>query len=141
VVEGIAILKPFQSNLPFPGHLSAGGEVHMGATAALPPQEEQTQPVETGDAARQALIRSPQGGDLLFASNTPAARLPVELDVAVPLRNFRVKNLLALAPGVVVESQWGHAEDVPLASGDVQLAWTEFEVIETQLAVRLTRLA
>jgi hypothetical protein len=78
---------------------------------------------------------------MLLSSSTPAARLPVELDVAVPLKDFRVKNLLALAPGVVVESQWGHAEDVPLASGDVQLAWTEFEVIETQLAVRLTRLA
>ncbi len=112
----------------------------MEATTALPSQAEQTEPVETGDA-RRALIRSSQGGDMLFSSNTPAARLPVELDVAVPLRNFRVKNLLALTPGAVVESQWGHAEDVPLACGDVQLAWTEFEVIETQLAVRLTRLA
>jgi flagellar motor switch/type III secretory pathway protein FliN len=140
VIGGIAILKPFQSNLPFPGHLSAV-EKRMEATTALPPQAEPTEPVETGDAARQALIRSPQSEDMLFASNTPAARLPVELDVAVPLRDFRVKNLLALAPGAVVESQWGHAEDVPLSSGDVQLAWTEFEVIETQLAVRLTRLA
>jgi hypothetical protein len=29
---------------------------------------------------------------------------------------------------------------MPLASGDVRLAWTEFEVIESQLAVRVTRL-
>jgi hypothetical protein len=41
----------------------------------------------------------------------------------------------------LIEPQWGHAEDVPLASADVQLAWTEFEVVETQLAVRITRLA
>jgi flagellar motor switch/type III secretory pathway protein FliN len=72
---------------------------------------------------------------------SPVARLPVELEVAVPVRNFRVRNLLALEPNVVVESQWGHAEDVPLGSGDVQLAWSEFEVVDTQLAVRVTRLA
>lgn len=68
-------------------------------------------------------------------------RLPVELDVAVPVRNFRVRNLIALNQGQVIESQWGHAEDVPLAAREVQLAWCEFEVAETRLAVRVTRLA
>lgn len=67
--------------------------------------------------------------------------LPVAVSVAIPLRNFRVRNLLAMSAGTVLESQWAHGEDMPLASGDVQLAWTEFEVIETQLAVRVTRLA
>lgn len=73
----------------------------------------------------------------------PAAvgRLPVELDVSVPVRNFRVRNLLALEPSDLIESVWGHGEDVPLAAGRVQLAWSEFEVIDTQLAVRVTRLA
>ena len=71
----------------------------------------------------------------------PVALLPVELDVAIPVREFRVRNLLALEPGQVIESQWGSGEDVPLAAGDVQLAWSEFEVIDTQLAVRVTRLA
>lgn len=70
-----------------------------------------------------------------------AARLPVELDVAVPLRDFRVRNLLSLEPGALVESQWGHGDDVPLAAGEVQLAWAEFEVVDTELAVRITRLA
>jgi hypothetical protein len=27
-----------------------------------------------------------------------------------------------------------------LSSGDVQLAWSEFEVVDTQMAVRITRL-
>jgi flagellar motor switch/type III secretory pathway protein FliN len=67
-------------------------------------------------------------------------RLPVELDVSVPVRNFRVRNLLTLEVSKVIESEWGHGEDVPLAAGKVQLAWTEFEVIDTQLAVRVTRL-
>ena len=69
------------------------------------------------------------------------ARFPVELDVAIPVHEFRVHNLLALTPGQLVETKWSNGEDVPLASGDVQLAWSEFEVIETQLAVRITRLA
>jgi flagellar motor switch protein FliM len=69
------------------------------------------------------------------------ALLPVELDVAVPVRDFRVRNLLALEVGQLIESQWGNGEDVPLASGEVQLAWSEFEVVESQLAVRVTRLA
>jgi flagellar motor switch protein FliN/FliY len=67
-------------------------------------------------------------------------RLPVELDVMVPVRDFRVRNLLALEPGQVIESRWGNGEDVPLSAGAVQLAWTEFETIDNQLAVRITRL-
>ena len=67
-------------------------------------------------------------------------RLPVELDVMVPVRDFRVRNLLALEPGQVIESQWGNGDDVPLSAGAVRLAWTEFEVIDNQLAVRITRL-
>lgn len=68
-------------------------------------------------------------------------RLPVELDVAVPIQEFRVRDLLALELGRVVETRWGHGDDVPLAAGAVQLAWSEFEVIDTQLAVRITRLS
>jgi hypothetical protein len=119
--------------------------VRMGSTTALPPQGEQIQVGGSGDGvgAGQALIpaRHERESGVAIPSNGVAARLPVEVDVGVPVRDFRVRNLLTLAPGLVVESQWGHGEDVPLASGDVQLAWTEFEVIETQLAVRLTRLA
>jgi flagellar motor switch protein FliM len=71
----------------------------------------------------------------------PVARLPVELDVAVPVRDFRVRNLLALEPGQLIETDWGHGDDVPLSAGEVQLTWSEFEVVDTQLAVRITRLA
>ncbi len=73
--------------------------------------------------------------------STPVTRLPVCLDVTVPVRGFRVRDLLALAAGRLIESQWGNGEDLPLSSGEVQLAWSEFEVIDTQLAVRITRLA
>lgn len=70
----------------------------------------------------------------------PLALLPIELDVAIPVREFRVRQLLALEPGQLIETQWHNGDDVPLAAGEVQLAWSEFEVIETELAVRITRL-
>jgi flagellar motor switch protein FliN/FliY len=66
-------------------------------------------------------------------------RLPVELDVTVPVEDFRVRHLLALAPEQLIESQWASGRDLPLAAGDVRLAWAEFEVVETKLAVRVTR--
>ena len=82
--------------------------------------------------------RLPEGANMKLTP--PLARLPVELEVAVPVRDFRVRNLLTLVPGQVIEPQWAHGADMPLATGDVQLAWSEFEVIDTQLAVRVTRL-
>jgi hypothetical protein len=72
--------------------------------------------------------------------SVPLSRMPVELDVAIPIPDFRVRNLLALAPGQLIESRWGSGVDLPLSSGAVQLAWSEFEVVESQLAVRITRL-
>jgi len=69
------------------------------------------------------------------------ARLPVELDVAIPVRDFRVRNLLVIEPGQVIETQWQQGEDLPLAGRGAQLAWSEFEVIDSRLAVRITRLA
>jgi len=101
-------------------------------------------PAGNGESGnRQALVPVQPALELAesVAFSGPVARLPVELDVAVPVREFRVRNLLALTPGQLIESQWGNGDDVPLASGEVQLAWSEFEVIDTQLAVRITRLA
>lgn len=114
----------------------------MSTTTAKPPQIEQPRPGGSAETAEQALIPSPQAleNERQIPPNGVAARLPVEVDVAVPLRDFRVRNLLQLEPGTVVETQWGHGDDVPLGCGEVQLAWTEFEVVDTRLAVRLTRL-
>ena len=70
-----------------------------------------------------------------------AGRLPVELEIGVPVHDFRVRNLLALEPGVIVGSHWSHGDDLPLRAGDVQLAWTEFEVVINNLAARITRIA
>jgi flagellar motor switch protein FliM len=95
------------------------------------------EPAHTAGADALAQASEPQPAAL----SPVIARLPVELEVAVPVRGFRVRNLLALEPGQLIETQWINGDDLPLNSGEVQLAWTEFEVVETRLAVRVTRLA
>jgi flagellar motor switch/type III secretory pathway protein FliN len=94
-------------------------------------------------AAETALVPAPKDkdSDNLIPSGSPLARLPVEVDVTIPVREFRLRNLLAMSPGQVIETEWAPGGDLPLAAGQVRLAWTEFEVIEKQLAVRITRLA
>jgi hypothetical protein len=106
------------------------------------PQVQTTRPEGLPEHGEQALVPALQSLETegLIPLNTRASRLSVELDVGIPLSDFRVRNLLALEAGAVVASQWGHGDDVPLGSGVVQLAWSEFEVVDTQLAVRLTRL-
>ena len=92
--------------------------------------------------AEAALVRSTataERADCLSA-NPLAAQIPIELDVAVPVRGFRVRNLLALGRGTVIGSTWLQGEDLPLAARGSQLAWSEFEVIDQKLAVRITRL-
>ena len=112
-------------------------------TVSAQPGKPASEPPPVVAAGEQALITLHPGTPAEAeppAWSSVVAQLPVELDVTVPVRNFRVRNLLALEPGHVIESQWGYSEDVPLGSVDVQLAWSEFEVVDTRLAVRITRL-
>ena len=111
----------------------------MPPPASAPPRTPEAVAVES--SVEEALVptfHTPEGA--IIKLTEPVAQLPVELEVAVPVRDFRVHNLLSLEPGQVIETQWAHGADMPLATGDVQLAWSEFEVVDTQLAVRLTRL-
>jgi Type III flagellar switch regulator (C-ring) FliN C-term len=109
-----------------------------------PPQIPQF-PVEPNQPATE--IAPVSGGQVLTVTQPDRWNLgpgfeplTVELDVSVPVRDFRVRNLLALESGQVIETQWGHGEDVPLASCRVPLAWSEFEVTDSLLGVRVTRL-
>jgi hypothetical protein len=108
-----------------------------------PPPQEDLPTEAVAPAAEAALVPACEAvsAETAIATHPMVARLPVELEVGVPVRDFRVCNLLALELGVIVESQWNMGEDLPLAAGNVHLAWTEFEVVDTQLAARLTRLA
>jgi flagellar motor switch protein FliM len=69
------------------------------------------------------------------------SRLPVRLEVTIPLSAFRVRDLLELSCGQTVETVWAAIQDVPLKVGEVQVAWGEFEVVGQRMALRLTRLA
>jgi flagellar motor switch/type III secretory pathway protein FliN len=68
------------------------------------------------------------------------AQLRVMMRVGVALNRFKVRDLLALKVGQVFESVSPETEDVPLMIGQVQLGWSEFEVVEQRMGLRLTRL-
>jgi len=108
-----------------------------------------------GSAASQAAAATPQGNPSALVvsqgrlgetevdeepSGTKLDHLPMQLDVMVKVQSFRVQDLLALEKGSVVETVHEHTQDVPVRSGGALLAWAEFEVLDQQLAVRVTRL-
>ncbi len=109
--------------------LGSGGEADAGESVSLVSTAVSSSGEESGSLDDEGSLRL----------SAPMMRLPVTLTVAVPVREFQVRKLLAMAPGMVIQTQWGHGEDLPLSSGDVQLAWSEFEVVDTRLAVRVTR--
>jgi len=68
-------------------------------------------------------------------------RIPIEIDVSIPIRRFQVRDVLALREGQVIGTRWVEGEDMPLTAHGTQLAWIDIEVIDQKLAVRITRLA
>jgi flagellar motor switch protein FliN/FliY len=68
------------------------------------------------------------------------AQIRMKLRAEVPLHRFRVKDLLTLTEGQVFETLAPATEDVTLKVGKVQLGWSEFEVVERRMALRVTRL-
>jgi flagellar motor switch/type III secretory pathway protein FliN len=69
------------------------------------------------------------------------SQMTVATTAGIPIEGFKIRDLLRLEPGQIVESMWTHTEDIPLNAGRVQVAWGEFEVVDQNLMVRLTRLA
>jgi flagellar motor switch protein FliM len=68
------------------------------------------------------------------------AQLRVTMRVGAALNHFKVRDLLAMKVGQVFESGLPATEDVPVMVGKVQLGWSEFEVLQQRMALRLTRL-
>jgi flagellar motor switch/type III secretory pathway protein FliN len=114
--------------------------VHPLPPANAPPRAPNPPGVDESSAEEALVVSPPLPEGARIKLTAPVSRLPMELEVAVPVRDFRVRHLLSLEPGQVIETQWLQGTDMPLSSGDVQLAWSEFEVVDTQLAVRVTRL-
>ncbi|HTC74569.1 MAG TPA: FliM/FliN family flagellar motor C-terminal domain-containing protein [Edaphobacter sp.] len=67
------------------------------------------------------------------------AQLRVTMRAGVGLQ-FKVRDLLALKEGQVFESFSPATDDVPVRVGQTQLGWSEFEVQDQRMALRLTRL-
>jgi len=67
------------------------------------------------------------------------SQLRVTLRAGVSLR-FRVRDLLTLKEGQVFESLSPATDDVPVRVGKLHLGWSEFEVLQQRMALRLTRL-
>ena len=67
------------------------------------------------------------------------SQLRVTMRAGVGLR-FKVRDLLALKKGQVFESFSPATDDVPVKVGETQLGWSEFEVLDQRMALRLTRL-
>jgi len=68
------------------------------------------------------------------------AKLTVTIRAAVALNQFTVRDLLAMKEGQVFESLASDGDEVPLKVGNVFVGWSEFELVEQRIAVRLTRL-
>ncbi len=69
------------------------------------------------------------------------SELMMTVESVVTVREFKVRDLLRLEVGQVIESTCADTDDVTVKVGQVQVGWSEFEVVEQRLAVRLTRLA
>jgi flagellar motor switch protein FliN/FliY len=72
--------------------------------------------------------------------DTRLDRLPMQVDVLMKVHSFRVQDLLSMQKGTVVETVHEHTQDVPVRCGGTLLMWSEFEVLDQTLAVRITRL-
>jgi flagellar motor switch protein FliN/FliY len=115
-------------------------------TVPTPPSNRKADPPINADSALLApgdgggANGPPNSAPKLLSEASPLRGLPMQLDVMVPIPSFRVQDLLALVKGSLLESRWAHSDDVPVWCGGVQLVWSEFEVVDQKLAVRVTRL-
>ena len=66
--------------------------------------------------------------------------VPGELSVQLKIPALRLRDLLCLRIGSVIDTRWSLSTDVPLLVNGQLIAWSEFEAIGEQLAVRLSEL-
>jgi flagellar motor switch/type III secretory pathway protein FliN len=67
--------------------------------------------------------------------------LPCLLTIEVSVPGFTVADLVHLERGRVIATRWTVGQDVPFRINGELIAWSEFEVVQNRLAVRLTELA
>jgi len=123
-------------------------EAQGGASLGSHADRSAETPADKNSGDSSAILATSESSELLAipgmqtgSVDSLLAGLPLQLDVTIPIPSFRVGDLLALEKGAVLGSGWAHTEDVPVWCGGAQLAWTEFEVVEDKLAVRITRIS
>jgi len=67
--------------------------------------------------------------------------LPCQLSLEIPIVKFTVGDLLRLGKDSIAETACLSTSDIPLRANGLLIAWTEFEVIGSRLALRITELA
>ena len=67
--------------------------------------------------------------------------LPCTVSLDVPLERFTIGDLSNLAEGAVLSTACARNSDVPLYVNGQLIGWTELEVIDDRLAVRITEIA
>jgi flagellar motor switch/type III secretory pathway protein FliN len=70
-----------------------------------------------------------------------AGGLPCRLSVQAPVPGFTLKDLLNVGPKSIIRSQLPTSASPPLRVNGEVVAWCDFEVLGSRLAVRLTELA
>jgi flagellar motor switch/type III secretory pathway protein FliN len=70
-----------------------------------------------------------------------AESLPCKLSVQAKVPGFTLKDLLNLGPKSIIRSQLPTSASPPLRVNGEVIAWCDFEVLGSRLAVRLTELA
>ena len=91
------------------------------------------------EAALATQIETSPADDL--AAWARLRNLACELTVELTLPNVKVRDLMRMQCGLVIDSRWEVSADVPIQVNGVLIAWGEFEVVAGRLAVRLTELA
>ncbi len=97
----------------------------IAAPSAAPPADALADPI--ADALAQRWLR--------------VEPLPCLLTVELQVPGFTVADLVHLHRGRIVTTRWTVGQDVPLRVNGELIAWSEFEVVQSRLAVRLTELA
>ena len=69
------------------------------------------------------------------------AEVPERTVAYIPLLHFTVHHLLTLEKGKVFTSKVLTSDLVPMKIGSVRLVWGEFEMMNHNLALRVTKLA
>ena len=67
--------------------------------------------------------------------------LPCLLTIEISVPGFTVADLVHLERGRIIVTRWTVGQDVPFRINGELIAWSEFEVVQNRLAVRLTELA